>query len=116
MSANVGRAGSRDKRSGSIDSSHVVVQKHPNRRRIEIVELPAACAPDKGYHGNQDHEQGQWQHQIYDAHGRPPFEVMGNVRPNHEPSTTVIDATGIRMDAINGVRIPDMANDAPIML
>lgn len=90
-----------------------VIMQHPHRWRIEIVHLPTLRAPDERQDGAADNDERQGDHEIQDAH------VAGSrskVKPYHAPSTTVTEATGMRIAAIRGVMVPVMASPAPMRL
>lgn len=88
-----------------------VLDDHPDRRRLQVIELAAACGPHKGGHGRPHDEQGKGQDQVDDAHGS-----RRKVWPYQAPATTVRELSGIMIAATTGVMVPVMASQTPTAL
>src|SRR5690606_29749046 len=98
---------------------------HPDRRRVEIVELTGTRRPDIRPHGEGHDQDGERQHHEEDAHaaawcagaaigaasiGTAPLVKLW---PNQLPSTTVSDDAGIITAATSGESHPSMARATP---
>lgn len=90
----------------------LVVVYRPYRRRLQIVELPAARGPGEGDDRHEDDHECERQHEEDDAH-----DALGSkVRPRHDAMSTVSELAGINRAAMSGVMIPVTASAAPTTL
>lgn len=89
------------------------IVKHPDRRRIEIIELTPARAHDEPNDRGEHDERGERNHDENHAHRARSF---GNVVLDHDASTTVNELAGISTAAMSGVITPVTASVAPIRL
>lgn len=99
-------------RSGLPAAPKVIIE-HPNRRRIEVIELPPPSARHERDDRSEHDERSQRDDNEDHAHAA---RSVGNVRLSHDASTTVSELAGISTAAISGVITPVAASVAPIRL
>ena len=87
--------------------------QHSNRRRIQIVKLPAPRTDDEGDNRHEHHQRGERHDNEDHAHDARSF---GNVVLDHDANTTVNELAGIRIAATSGLIVPVTASAAPTML
>ena len=90
-----------------------IIMEHPHRRRIEVIELSSPSARDERDDRGEHDERCQGDDDENHAHDAC---SIGNVRLNHDTSTTVSELAGMSTAAISGVITPVTASAAPIAL
>lgn len=102
-------------RSGAIRASwrSAIIIEHPDRRRIEVVELPPAGADDECNDCGEHDDRGQRHDNEDHAHRAL---SLGKVVLSHDASTTVSELAGISTAAMSGVITPVTASVAPMRL
>ena len=98
-------------RSGVL-TAPIIIQ-HPNRRRIQVIELASPSARDERDDRGEHDESCQRDDDENHAHEA---RSVGKLRLSHDTSTTVSALAGMSTAAISGVITPVTASPAPITL